>query len=84
MKKVNTLYCIMKKVNTLYNENVNTLYNEKGKHTILNYEIGKHTILCRAGNLLNDFLSESLVFCKKNEQMSDSLIRSFLMSDLSD
>ena len=34
----------MKKVNTLYNENVNTLYNEKGKHTILYYEKGKHTV----------------------------------------
>ena len=27
----------------------------------------------RAGNLLNGFLSESLVFLQKNERMSDSL-----------
>ena len=45
----------------------------------------------RNGNSLIVFLSESLVFCAKNEQMSDLiktmrdlLIRSFLVSDLSD
>ena len=45
----------------------------------------------RAGNSLIGFPSESLVFSPKNEQMSDSLkktsdslIRSFLVSDLSD
>ena len=45
----------------------------------------------RAGNSLIGFLSESLVFLRKNEQMSDSLkktsdslIRSFLVSNLSD
>ena len=38
----------------------------------------------RAGNSLIGFLSESLVFCEKKKQMSDSLIRSFLVSNLSD
>ena len=45
----------------------------------------------RDGNSLIVFLSESLVFFAKNEQMSDLiktmrdlLIRSFLVSDLSD
>ena len=45
----------------------------------------------RAGNLLIGFLSELLVFCKKNERMSNSLqkasnslIHSFLVSNLSD
>ena len=47
-------------------------------------------ILCRAGNSLIGFLSESLVFAKKwaNERFaqksSDLLIRSFLVSNLSD
>ena len=44
----------------------------------------------RAGNSLIGFLSESLLFCEKNERMSDSLKksdsldRSFLVSDLSE
>ena len=50
----------------------------------------KHTI-CRVGNSLIGFLGKLLVFCEKNERMSDlrqktsnSLICSFLVSDLSD
>ena len=42
-------------------------------------------VSCRAGNLLIGFPSESLVFCLKNERMSDSLkkraIHSFAESD---
>ena len=48
-------------------------------------------VICRAGNSLISFLNESCVFCLKNERMSDSLkkmsnslIRSFLVSYLSD
>ena len=50
-----------------------------------------NTVICRVGNSLLSFLSELLVFCQKNERMSNllkkvsnSLIRSFLVSDLSD
>ena len=59
-----------------------TIFELYNRITLLNEKV-LETFSCgaRAGNSLIGFPSESLVFCPK---MSDSLIRSFLVSDLSD